>query len=287
MRLFAVIAMICIPLIFIGCQPARPEAVRIPAEPPQEKPVSLIVAEGSTVAARFKPPKDFERSMGAEGSFPAYLQNLPLKPDGSPVLLYDGSEKQANIHAAVVAMDIGNQDLQQCADAVIRLRAEYLYHTGMLDQISFRFTNGFPADFKKWRSGQRIEVKGNLAQWVGGGKASDDYENLRKYLNKVFAYAGTRSLANELQPAALENLKAGDVFIQGGSPGHCVIVVDMAVNPAGEKRFMLAQSYMPAQEIHILKNLNTPEESPWYTAQDSSELITPQWTFRWEDLKSW
>ena len=45
----------------------------------------------------------------------------------------------------------------------------------------------------------------------------------------------------------LSEMQIGDVFIRGGSPGHCVIVVDMAVHQeTGEKLFMLAQSYMPA-----------------------------------------
>lgn len=53
----------------------------------------------------------------------------------------------------------------------------------------------------------------------------------------VFAYAGTLSLAAELKPAALQDLEAGQVFIAGGSPGHCVIVMDVAVNGAGRSGF--------------------------------------------------
>ena len=63
-------------------------------------------------------------------------------------------------------------------------------------------------------------------------------------------------------------MRIGDVFIIGGSPGHAVIVVDMAVNPeTHEKVFLLAQSYMPAQQIQLLKNNNDPDLSPWYSQE--------------------
>ena len=55
----------------------------------------------------------------------------------------------------------------------------------------------------------------------------------------------------------VEDIEIGDVFIQTGNPyGHAIIIVDVAINKNKEKIFMLAQSYMPAQEIHILKNPN-------------------------------
>ncbi len=77
-------------------------------------------------------------------------------------------------------------------------------------------------------------------------------------------------------------MEIGDVFIQGGSPGHAVIVVDLVVNSTtGEKRFLLAQSYMPAQDIHVLKNPNSTDS--WYSMSEVIE--TPEWTFRSSDLK--
>ena len=74
-------------------------------------------------------------------------------------------------------------------------------------------------------------------------------------MDTVFAWAGTHSLERELKPAALAGIAAGDVFIKGGFPGHAVLVADVVENRAtGEKRFLLLQSYMPAQDIHVLKN---------------------------------
>jgi hypothetical protein len=78
----------------------------------------------------------------------------------------------------------------------------------------------------------------------------------------------------------------GDIFIQGGFPGHAVLVTDIATNPrTGEKVFLLSQSYMPAQDIHILKNLNDPDLSPWYKLDFEDHLHTPEWTFYTDDLK--
>jgi hypothetical protein len=80
------------------------------------------------------------------------------------------------------------------------------------------------------------------------------------------------------------DIRAGDVFIRGGSPGHAVLVMDMAVNAAGQKIFLLAQSYMPAQDIHILKNPGNPP-FPWYYTVGADKLVvTPEWVFKWEEV---
>ena len=79
-------------------------------------------------------------------------------------------------------------------------------------------------------------------------------------------------------------LDIGDVFIKGGSPGHAVIVVDKCVGPEGEVRFMLAQSYMPAQDIQIL--VGDHKESPWYDLNFGEILNTPEFQFSKNDFKS-
>lgn len=216
----------------------------------------------------------------------AYLRSLSLKPHDTCVHYYDGHRKISNVYEAVIDMDIGERDLQQCADAVMRLRGEYLYRQGRYDDIHFNFVNGFKANYNKWMEGYRIAVDGNKTSWVKETGFSNTYEDFRKYMDMVFAYAGTLSLSQELKPVEVADMEIGDVFIQGGSPGHCVIVVDMAENQeTGEKVFMIAQSYMPAQDIHILKNLDQEDISPWYSLDFGDILKTPKWTFSREDLK--
>lgn len=225
--------------------------------------------------------------MSEKNSFAEFLQNTSLKPHGTLVHYYSGEEKANKVAAAVLSYDVGNKDLQQCADAVMRLRAEYLYKTKQFDALHFNFTNGFNATYSKWRSGYRIAVKGNNVNWVKTTKESESYQSFREYLNVVFTYAGTASLTKELKQITLAQMQIGDVFIKGGSPGHAVIVVDMAVNPKTNKKvFMIAQSYMPAQDIHILINEKKSAISPWYDLlETATEIETPEWTFEGNQLK--
>lgn len=214
-----------------------------------------------------------------------YLRNLPLKPNGTKVKLYNGETKYNNVYDAVIEIDVGDRDLQQCADAVIRLRAEYLYKNKMYDQIHFNFTNGFKADYKTWMNGYRISVNGNNVNWVKKTGYSNDYSSFRKYLDMVFAYAGTLSLSKEMKKVAIEEMQIGDIFIKGDNPGHAVLIMDMAKNNStGEVIFLIAQGYMPAQDIHILKNLENEDISPWYSVDFGRTLSTPEWEFNNEQL---
>lgn len=242
---------------------------------------------GLTVESRFPAPAGYARDISPPGSFAAYLRSLRLKPQGAEVKLFDGRVKPNHgIYAAVVDLAIGRRDLHQCADAVIRLRAEYFFARGRYDDIRFRFTSGFMAEYSRWRQGERIVVSGNVARWVRTGRPGDDYRSFWRYLETVFAYAGTASLAEELVEVTDESPAIGDVFIQPGHPGHAVIVIDKAVDRThGRTVFLLAQSYMPAQEIQVLENPADPRLSPWYASGYGAVLLTPEWTFRAGDLK--
>jgi len=247
---------------------------------------SIIDKNGMTLQTRFNPPNSFQRKPAEENSFANYLRNLPLKPAGTKVKYYNGSVKQNYVYDAVVDMEISNKDLQQCADAVMRLRGEYFYSIKAYDQISFTLTNGFKVDYTEWIKGNRVIVNGNKTVWRKTAQPSNTYKDFRNYIEFVFMYAGTLSLSRTLHSKDIKNIEIGDVFILGGSPGHAVIVVDLAENKNGEKVFMLAQSYMPAQETQILKNEND-DISPWYNVNAFDKLYTPEWTFDFGQLKTW
>ena len=169
-------------------------------------------------------------------------------------------------------MDFGKNSNEQCADAIIFLRASYLWTTRQYAKISFCFTNGFKAEYAKWAQGYRIR---NNNAWVKTQKADYGYQSFRKYLNLVFQYAGTASLSQELKPIGrcwATDIQAGDVIIKGGFPGHAEMVVDVAENDKGERIVLLAQSFMPAQEIEVFPQWFSP-------SSNGTRLVTPAWTF--------
>lgn len=248
----------------------------------------IIVPEEETIMLRFNTPNSYHRTSIEEGSFAAFLRNYPLKKAGSPVLLHDGREKgNQRAHTAVLQLPIENEDLQQCADSVMRIYAEYFWASKQYEKISFHLSDGFELSYVKWRDGYRVGFENDKPYWYKKTGYDDSYETFVKYMRIVFAYAGTASMeALETTETTMAELKAGDVFIKGGSPGHVVMVVDVCENEAGKKAFLLAQGYMPAQEFHVLKN-PLHEENPWYYEEEVSyPLQTPEYSFREGSLKS-
>lgn len=209
-------------------------------------------------------PYGYKRIEFPERSFAEWLRNIRLKP-GKTVYLYNGfPKKNQTAQFAVLDIPVGKKDLQQCADAVMRLRASYLFDNKRMNEIVF-YDNS------------------NKAYRYTGGENIQHFEN---YLEKVFAFCGTASLEKQLKKKPVQDIAPGDVLIKGGYPGHAVIVMDIGVKSNGEKIYLLAQSYMPAQDIHILKNNQDELLNPWY-AVSSSQIITPEWIFQSTQLYGW
>jgi hypothetical protein len=233
---------------------------------------------------RFNQPDGFTRISPTKESFGKFLQNHKLHPDGSSVHLYDGSVKKNQVWEAVLDFPILKKDLIQCADAIIKLRAEYLYAKGDYEKIVFTLTNGMAVPYKKFIEGFRIKVSGNKTEWIKTDKMGENRKVFDEYLEFLYTYCSTSSLLKDTVAAKISEIEIGDVFLQAGSPGHAVLVVDLAENSKGEKIMILAQSYMPSQEMHILKSFS--EISPWYKVEDK-ELKTPEWTFPKGSLRKW
>ncbi|MDO4224378.1 MAG: DUF4846 domain-containing protein, partial [Bergeyella zoohelcum] len=214
----------------------------------------------STIMTRFSPPKGYIWEMYPADSFEEYLVNFPLKPNGLPVRDYRKIpiEKQYH-HAAILDIDVGDKDLQQCADAWIRLYAEYLWKRKRYDEIVFEFTSQQKLSWNDYKNGIRTrEIEnGERVIFQKTETYQDDYKAFREYLNLVFRYAGTISLDRESHSILKTNeIKVGDFIITPGSPGHTVFVVGSAKNHLGKRIFLLAQGFMPAQDVQIIKNPN-------------------------------
>jgi len=244
--------------------------------------------DGGVAGARIsglRLPDGFTRVAKA-GEMTEYCRGLALKPQGTPVRLFDGTLKpDQDSHVAVLDIDVGKRDLQQCADAVMRIRGEYLFAAERFDDITFNFTSGDACVWNKWKEGWRPNIVGNNVTWEEKRPADHGYQNFRNYMNMVFIYAGSASLAQEMAPVPFASMQIGDVLIKGGYPGHAVMVLDMAKNPRGRTVYLLAQSYTPAQSIHVLKNPADPRLSPWYELDGGTEIVTPDWTFQASELK--
>ena len=240
------------------------------------------------LASRFEPPAGFVRARVEPGSFGQWLRGLPLRPGGA-VLDYRGRTILAEDDprmAAIVALDEGTADLQQCADSIVRLHAEWLWSKGSR-AMSYRAASGAAMPFSRWIAGERPSADGNALVWKASARASDrdDHGAFRKYLDAVFTWANTGALARDATRASVEALRPGDFFVLAGAPGHAVLVLDVAANERGERVALLGQGYMPAQSFHVLR----PSRSAvWFTIDPAEGGVqTPFWPapFPWSSLR--
>jgi hypothetical protein len=245
----------------------------------------------NSIASTIDVPNGFTRISTPEGSFEAWLRNLPLKDSTEPVRYWNGKEKyDQNHHAAIVDIDFIGENLQQCIDVIIRLRAEYLWSVGREDEISFSYSCcSEKVSWKKWKEGWRTKiVKRNGLDsyiWIKSSSYDDSRKNFEVYLYNVMMYAGTLSLSKDMTQIPNKEVKIGDAYIQGGVPGsgHGVIIVDMATSAEGKKIVLLGQSFNPAENFNILKSNN--EISPWFYVDFGSTLYTPTWNFKNEHAR--
>ncbi len=275
-----------VPVAADAASPARPRSAPVPA------PVSTYAwlpdsARIETLAARFPVPEGYRRVPVEKGSFADWLRNLPMKPSGSPVRSYAGDvilEAGDPNLAGVADLDLLGSDLQQCADAIIRLRAEYLWSKGDQDGVVFHFTSGDPSSWTDWTKGRRPLVDGNHVRWIKTAPPDDSRTSFVRYLMTLFHYAGTLSLPYDSVEVPIDGVQPGDFFVDGGRPGHAVLVLDAATNAEGRRQLLIGQGFMPAQDFHVLKARTA---SAWFDADPARPgLDTPGWrTFPWTSLR--
>ncbi|NTX50664.1 DUF4846 domain-containing protein [Myxococcus sp. CA039A] len=232
-------------------------------------------------------PEGYTRVTLETGSFGAWLRGLPLRARGTPVLHFRGGEvlpgDDARL-AAVAELDIGSANLQQCADSIIRLHAEWQWSSQQRERIAYRFTSGHLASWPKYAAGDRARIAGSKVTWARSAAADSSRAAFRSYLDLVFTYAGTLSLESAKGRPVRDELRGGDFFVLGGSPGHTVLVLDVAADAGGRRVALLGQGFMPAQDFHVLSS-GSDSVGPWFPL-DADAVSTPFWKpFPWTSLR--
>jgi hypothetical protein len=236
---------------------------------------------------RFPPPEGFTRPPAEAGSYAHWLRGLPLRTDRTNVLAYDG-RRLIRPSAAVAVLDVGTRDLQQCADTALRLHAEYLWHAGRAHRAAYHFTSGDRSSWRDWRRGERFVVKGAQVKRVAGKARGGSHRSYRRWLTHLFRYAGTRSLKFDSEPVGERPVAPGDFYVQPGGPGHAVIIMDVATHADGRRAALVGQSFMPAEELHILASGGARVlDGAWFLLPGPGQrLDTPSWApFAREDAR--
>ena len=290
-----------------GQEPRSTEAVTPPratsVEPPAPAPAEVrsptteelsryaFLPTGAKIRAlkdTAAPPRGFRRIDLPSNGFGAYLRELPLRSAEAAVPAFAGSVlRQADDPRvfAVAELDVSPLDVQQCADSVIRLHAEWRWSRGEKARIGYHFLSGDYATYTRYAAGERPRVDGNRVTWATTAAPSDDRKTFRRYLDLVFNYASTISLAQRAEKVDQASLVPGDFFVLPGGPGHAILILDVAHDDEGRRVALLGQGFMPAQDFHVLAS-NEPGLSPWFSL-DGEAVDTPFWpaAFPWSSLR--
>ena len=253
--------------------------------------IPLMSFGQNTIETKYTPPEGYERTYN--DAYSKFLRELPLKKNNI-VKYYDGEEKpNDNIWDAVFDYKSGTHRWHQCADAAIYLNALYKYENKIYDKLSFHFTNGDLTTYNDWLNGIDYKVDPNNTNRLIKHESEYRDDNFETFLNwlteRVMLWAGTWSLENrnDVIQTDIDEIMPGDIFLESmdnpSIPGHAVTVVDVITNKNGKKKFMLSQSYMPAQEQHIL--INPDNDSVWYDLDKSKDIVTPEWPFTTAQLR--
>ncbi len=262
----------------------------VPARAEQAPVVYSWLARDShheALSARLAPPVGFARIALAPESFGAFLRELPLEPEGARVLAFDGAViRQADDPgvAAVVALDVGRADLQQCADSIVRLHAEWRWSQGARDH-AYVAAAGLSMPLSRFVAGERVVANGKALEWrVKDHRRPLDHALFRGYLDAVFAWANTGSLARDARAVEPTSLRPGDFFVLPGAPGHAVLVLDVARRADGRRVALLGQGFMPAQSFQVLR---PSRDTAWFALDPASTGVkTPFWReFPWGSLR--
>lgn len=278
-------------LCLVGCR-SHGENPPAAGQPPQ--PVSYPrSAEGyawpqeaehyEPLVQRFPPPEDFTRVEVAERSWGQWLRHLPLRPPEAPVRSHTGVVLLTSLMPVLGAVvDLDERKNQECADLIMRLRAEYLRWAGRESEIVFPVSGG-KLSWPEWKRGMRPRLVEGKLRFSLTAELNSSRESFDRFLASVFAWCGTYSLAAEGKRVPLAEIQVGDFFAHPGSPGHAVLVADLARDQAGNLKALILQGFMPAQSAHLLR---PNAAQAWFDLDPDGSLDLPVWgSFEGSELR--
>ncbi len=249
-------------------------------------------SHGDTLAERIAPPAGFsrERDPAVDRSRRGCV-GCPLKSHGAPVLLHTGQPKpRQDVHAAVVDIDVGAprpaamRRRSHAAERRVALReranrspspsttpaAPNRCHTRAGQPANGRAYRGAPSSGRR-RPPPTRHTRVSAAIWIPSSSGPE-----RHHWN-------ANSSPFRVRHRGRRRFHQGWFSRPRRARRRC-----RDRTRAGEKRVLLAQSYMPAQSIHVLNNPASVDGLPWYDVADAaSALVTPEWTFPPGSLKRW
>lgn len=200
-------------------------------------------------------------------SFAFWLQHLPLKPDDYKPHYVDNGEVVTPCECCAVI------DLPVCRHtdiygAVLRIRAEYLYDVGRLDDLTFRLRGSHYVNYRDWLRGQWITENGTS---VKVPPMRDSRRAFHHFLDMVIARSDKATLTTLLRRMSPYDIKAGVVALSGRGilfkGNHVAICVSsIPLEKSFARAAIWAQGSQPASELGILG-----VDWPWrYYANDEA-----------------
>jgi Domain of unknown function (4846) len=221
----------------------------------------------NTIQESISPQKGFVRIKIPDSSFAVYLRNLPLVNDDVLDFKKRVWKKSGDSTvAAVVPVNISGKRLWQCMDILIRFHVDYLEKSGKRD-FSYPLPDGTPLSWLDWQNGIRPVFKGLHFSKISKSGFDNSAQSFNRFLNTIFEYSGTQSFWHYYKDIELKKIRAADFIVKKGRKGHAVLIVDLAVNAAGDKVALIGQGDTPACQFYLLKQKNG---NPWFPVDPKS-----------------
>ena len=234
-----------------------------------------------TLCGAFPSPPGFERVKAADGSFADWLRHLPLRPIGTQPKTYLGETTvwKASEVAAVIDLDLIGK-IQDCATSAVRLWVEYLVNHGKEKTLSVTMNQRKVLSWAGFMRGCLPSYNGEtrkLSVTCGHRRPSVSTAqaraaSIRKYVRHAMRWTNSSTLARHLRRATKAETGPGTVILQPGSSGgvgHASIIVDKAVNTDGDRLYLVANGFLPAQDMLIVAPGQSPaDRRPWCTLDE-------------------